>query len=235
MHSCPSDSYVFRNTRGKHYFYTLNDDKIYCLPTAGKKAAAGSETTETKPEVIFRQLNQSEPQIGDIADMRLKLSGTEKRLTISTFLPNAIEIGLEWADPGSYILCPVYSDGDLQVGITGKAHVTENINDAATREVAEEIGAIPQDIFRYHIGLIDKFNLFVFPFSDTINVDDHPAPPSGTDSRTRVAIVLHADYDDVYDFLSQPKVKLWPSTDNIVGVCALDINLAREIVDVLDE
>jgi hypothetical protein len=243
LDNCPSSQIIYASYvgRGKPMKYFTKDEtgKHFCNPQS--RLVPGQTIINKKQtkscEAILRQLDPIDIiTCDDIINIPIyRINGhsdqlLQTQLSISTYLPEIIIYGLQYVPNDTYIFCPLYVNGDVQIGVTGHCHFDETPEQAITRELSEEIGLTPIDVSHFFIDESLAFNhdLFVIPLSETIPTN--VPTKSGSDSQNRVAALVYGSQDEVYNYLSGKKIHLWKSYDNIIGILALRIDIARYLV-----
>ena len=168
---------------------------------------------------------------------RFDKKGVEKKTTneikISTYFPTPMKESFKkifnnnLIDHNSYIICPLYTSGDVQFGITGTAKRYESQSLAIARECGEEVGIVPDklDLLK-PLKKFKKeniiFNTFYLNISDTTNVLDHQQViiNKNKDTRNKVGCILYGTKYLTLKFL-ESKIYRYKSEDDISGVCAI--------------
>lgn len=139
-----------------------------------------------------------------------------------------------------YLVGPVYEDNTCQVGITGTVGQTEDDIQGMSRELAEEVGILPnylnsmcKELYsREYIklgvnkGKCRSHQIYSIPIENT-----HPVPKAHHQHKSnvkdnkmkKVGCLLYGDKAKVYDFLSRETIYYHNSGDKIIGVCAIAI------------
>lgn len=162
---------------------------------------------------------------------------TTNEFPISTFFPKAMKQSfLHALDDGKirltdYVLCPLYKEGDFQIGVTGSVKVEEKIRDATSRELGEELGCIPSDnehlnkLKRYAEGK-KTYSIYSMQISKTIPVPCHLHNVNISkkqDQRDeKVGCFVHGSYKDIVGFIQKQNNRYY-SSDAIVGLAAIEV------------
>lgn len=142
-----------------------------------------------------------------------------------------------------YILCPIYSNGDTQVGVTGTIGTSETYDKGMIREIGEEIGLSPsQSVRDVHFITVKKVpnknqNISVYIASidnlKPLNESDHDFKftTQGRDDRTKkVGCIVYGEKTKMIEYLNRTKIFRYYSQDDIVGIVTLSVKDAREYI-----
>ena len=133
-----------------------------------------------------------------------------------------------------YILCPVYSSKDIQMGVTGSVEEGESTLNGLSRELGEEIGIVPKDkdspwlLGKYNWSKDRDFNVFEVYIKHCIPVAEHQhgaVLSKADDNRNKkVGAFVYGSKKDILDFLGSEKIYVYKSNDDIVGVACIKAN-----------
>lgn len=169
-----------------------------------------------------------------------------KRLKVTTYLPEPLIEALFHEDISNndYVLCPHYTDGCTQIGITGTGADNESDRTSMIREMGEEIGLKPEHA--YDLKRITRKEYFTPKGKILISVYiadmDHLVPleceehsldvANGKDNRTRkVGCIVYGSKAEILDgYLMSEYIHRYYSEDNISGVLAMRVSDARAFV-----
>jgi len=164
------------------------------------------------------------------APAHVKTDTSEYR--VSRYFPRSMVEGLKKALQGSfireddYIIGPIYSAGDFQIGMTGKMEEKETAHQAVQREMGEEIGLVPKSKSGL-TGLISwkskegvTFNVFNIYIKDCTPVLEEQNHSQGPDSKNKVGCYVYGSKQDVLKFLDS-HIYRYKSGDDIVGLAAI--------------
>lgn len=135
-----------------------------------------------------------------------------------------------------YILGPLYTGGDFQVGVTGTVEHGEKYDVATARELGEEIGFVPNSTKKHYDPLEQLFlveqskynnkNMLVYRLyindSRPISSFEHGANLSKAkdDRKKKAGCFLYGSKKDILTAMSKPIYK-YKSPDEIVGIVAV--------------
>ena len=176
------------------------------------------------------------------------VESTTDSYKISYYLPDPMKkayIDLRSRDKmrkDDYLVCPLYSAGDFQIGITGTVEVDENLNRAIYREMGEEIGFVPDGKGLKIIGdyiskgrpfrVYDAFSQFCIPVDAAL--DDVKISKS-RDSNKKVGAFLYGTrHAIINNILGFPKFSRFKNEDNIVGIVGVQVNEIDKIIGFKD-
>lgn len=148
---------------------------------------------------------------------------------------NALKIGLGnkgYIRQDDYIIGPVYSSGEFQIGMTGTIEKNESPYHAICREMGEEIGLVPK-----HDKTLTEIKSFKYQKNDqkiTFTVYDayikHCVPvldhqnnavlSQNPDSTDKVGCFIYGAKKDILSFLDS-HIYRYKSSDDIVGLAAI--------------
>jgi hypothetical protein len=140
-----------------------------------------------------------------------------------------------------YIICPVYQSGAIQAGVTGTVGVCkESYEQAAVRELGEEVGLEPSSDESLHSMCVEKFEgksgpqrMHVYlgeirDFKPIPFVRNQERGSQGKDNRAKkVGCLILADKYEARKFLSKKHINVLYSSDKIVGIAAVSVLDAR--------
>lgn len=167
-----------------------------------------------------------------------------KRIKWSTYLPPPIMQVLlddKRIVDDDYIICPIYLDGAIQMGITGTVgSCNESYAKAATRELGEEVGLVPSFEGCLHLVRRQQFQGESGPKRMAVYIgnlkDFHPVPftrhqeqgTQGQDNITKkVGCLIISDRAEAKKYLSRKNIHILHSEDEIVGIAAVKVADAR--------
>ena len=161
-----------------------------------------------------------------------------EEVPVSGWHPAPIRRIIEDCDFGdsTYILGPWYTPeagNDFQMAVTGKPKLGESLVDGITRELGEEIGAIPSSPSSLTCcHTCGKWTGWSCSATNNMigNIDTGPPPNPNEDDKSRgVCCVVHATEARVLQIFDSHTI-LWTSTDKIDGIVAIPIAAARSLV-----
>lgn len=168
---------------------------------------------------------------------------------ISKYFPSPMKDGFRKAlgskgyiRGSDYILCPVYSSKDIQLGVTGSVEEGESILNGLCRELGEEIGIVPKDkdspwlLGKYNWSKDRDFTVYEVYIKHCIPVAEHQhgAVLSKTqDNRNKkVGAFVYGTKKDILTFLNSEKIYVYKSNDDIVGVACVRANAVLDFLEV---
>jgi ADP-ribose pyrophosphatase YjhB (NUDIX family) len=139
-----------------------------------------------------------------------------------------------------YIICPLYSAGDFQIGVTGGFDDDEKWTSATSREMAEEIGLYPNPTIRFAIGESKKEEYYGKTwYVSEIKVentnfvckeeDDMEVKISGK-SPKKIACLVHGTQARMETYAKKCNIYRYKSGDALVGVVFVQVKEAKELV-----
>ena len=178
----------------------------------------------SKPELYrwYEKIYTSNTYISVLGDYK-SLFGNGGGKGVSLYLPDTMKILLEKIPPNYYILCPLYSVGDFQLGVTGTSHFNENIVKTVRRELLEELGIFP---INYTPQLI-KLNNNIITYGNTININNTRCNNKfniikGNDNRNeKIAVVIYGKEEDILNKYLTKNIIQYKSNDDIIGVLSI--------------
>lgn len=183
--------------------------------------------------ILVKFFSQKEPKKSDT-----------KKNPFSHYLPSAVKSAIlqdyreKYLADHHYILCPIYEEGDIQIGCTGSATDRElpDKKRAMSRELGEELGIVPTSKEKLYRILsrsergrygVKKYSVYGLALKDCLPVVDsqHGIKVAvGRDVRNeKVGCIVYGTKSCVEKFLSQPKIYRYYSTDDLVGIAAVSI------------
>ena len=132
-----------------------------------------------------------------------------------------------------YVLGPIYSELDFQVGVTGSVEHGEPYKLAIARELGEEIGLIPsheRDLelissYRHKGRTTNVYELYI-KHSQPVLEHQHLAKLSKTrdNRKKKVGCFVYGTKKDILDFLGSDSIYIYDSTYDIIGVAAVKVS-----------
>jgi hypothetical protein len=126
-----------------------------------------------------------------------------------------------------YIVCPIFSKGDFQVGITGKMEERETSQDAVYREVGEEVGLVPKKInfINTYVWKNDiTFYIYNINIKDCVKVLNTDTVSRNEDTKhKKVGCFVYGEEDDVVEYLKSPIINVYKNNDDIIGIAGVRI------------
>jgi ADP-ribose pyrophosphatase YjhB (NUDIX family) len=173
-----------------------------------------------------------------------------KRPVWSTYFPNNLceAIFHNNIEEDEYILCPYYSDGDFQIGVTGSIAKNESYKEGVLRELGEEIGLKPRyspaDIEFLSNGKMtlgknrttkDKrmsvYMVDILDLKPLTNTEHNKKKQTAKDSNNKkVGCIVYGDKKTILNFLSMDDIYRYYSTDKLKGIVAIKISEVRKYV-----
>lgn len=161
----------------------------------------------------------------------------------STYFPMPMKIALynKSIKNHHYIICPLYTNGDIQAGVTGGVGKHEQYKDGILRELGEEIGLVPYN--KYNIKFIVNRKIGKFKnkkmstyISNIVNL--HPVEKhfnniklldDEDDSRYRkVGCLVYGTKKRILNFLENDNIYRYFSHDNIIGIVAVNVKIIKK-------
>ena len=152
---------------------------------------------------------------------------------VSTFLPSTMKILLGKIPLNYYILCPLYSFKDFQLGVTGTAYFNENIRTTVHRELLEELGIFPIN----YIPQIININNNITTYGSNININKIRCNNrfniiKGNDNRsTKIAVVIYGKEEDILNKYLTKNIIQYESNDNIIGVLSIPMTAVYKYIN----
>jgi hypothetical protein len=160
-------------------------------------------------------------------------------LVYSNHFPKPMKKALEDVPKTSYILCPVYEDGEYQIGITGTVGKRENIIDGLARELGEEIGlTLKHKNSAKHITSKNvrgkRYDIYTSHIDDLTpvknNKHDFVFTRQGKDNRNKkVGCIVYGEEYKFREFLSMSVINRYGSDDVIIGLVAIPVKSISNI------
>jgi hypothetical protein len=145
--------------------------------------------------------------------------------------------------PTDFILGPIYTGKDFQVGVTGSIEIDEEPVHAIARELGEEIGIVPKHnnhtfpiknySWRRQNKVDVQFHIYEAYIKNCIPVleHQHQAMLSKNQDRkdAKVGCFVYGDKKSILNFLNSDKIYVYNSNDGIIGIAALR---AKDVMNV---
>lgn len=163
----------------------------------------------------------------------------------STYFPTKIILLLEKLPDTHYVIGPWYgtkNGNDYQIVVTGKCQYDESYNRAVYRELGEELRILPVkddkngytffDKFRIEDEKNKKYNiLYSMNIIHTKNiVNEKKLKNYRDDKNRRISVIVYGTENNILQKMSQMGENSWGSSDNIKGVVAVPVKIAKQIV-----
>lgn len=162
-----------------------------------------------------------------------------KKVKWSTHLPKPVVESIfntEILD-SDYMLCPMYSDGAVQIGITGTVGTKETFIQGMARELAEEAGLLPKSIKNLRrVGNLYQGHKHTLSYIAYIGVlkpvqkFEHDREVEGTgkdDPNKKVSCIVYGEKSHMLRFLNKAEIYRFYSVDDIVGLAAIPVSKIR--------
>ena len=141
-----------------------------------------------------------------------------------------------------YLICPLYSAGDFQIGITGTVEEDESLAHAIYREMGEEIGFVPDEkglkVVDDYISkgkpfrVYDAFYQFCIPVNSALN---NVKLSRSKDSKKKVGAFFYGPRQRIFkNVLEYPKISRFKNEDDIVGFVAVQVGNIDKIIGFKD-
>lgn len=163
---------------------------------------------------------------------------SNKIYKVSDYLPQGMKKVLQerWKSDefyeDDYIIGPLYTQNDYQVGVTGGVKQNEMYRMAITRELGEEIGLVPIS-FRYlrkEKDIQDRNRtlvVYTLKYKNCTNILDHQhkleLDKGSDDRRKKVGCFVYGSKQEVKNFFSKEHIYTYKSNDNIKGIVAIAV------------
>jgi 8-oxo-dGTP pyrophosphatase MutT (NUDIX family) len=158
-------------------------------------------------------------------------------LTYSNYFPNsmyhALNSNLILDD--DYILCPLYRNGDFQVGITGGVKINEKFEDAALRECGEEVGLIPKVLKTIEYGSVGNKKITVYVCdiknSEAVSEQFHWKKNENEEKDSndkKIGVIIYGCKDKILEYMKNDKIYRYYSSDAIVGIVCVKVGRIRK-------
>lgn len=165
------------------------------------------------------------------------------KVIVSDYFPAPMATALY--DPSipknSYIICPLYTAGDAQIGITGGLHKDEEAIVGMKREMAEETGMYPSSTShmvltydgthcctrggKYKRNICTKWSCYVLNL-DKASLVQYPREIKGKDEKGRkVGCIIYGSEKSVFNCF-QNKIQPYYSEDKLDGIMAIPYSFA---------
>jgi hypothetical protein len=178
-------------------------------------------------DIYVRKFNEKNYTKSDTKEYKISSYKPYIMLTSLFYLVNDFYI-----EKDDYILCPLYSAGDFQIGITGSTQGQESVQQGFIREVAEEIGLIIDTLYasKKEKNNNRSFNTFFANIADCVPVKrpDINASKGRDNSNIKVGGYIHGNRNDILEFMSNKKIYTYINNDDIIGLVAI------KVTDILD-
>lgn len=163
---------------------------------------------------------------------------SNKIYRVSDYLPQGMKKVLQdkWKNDefyeDDYIIGPLYTRNDYQVGVTGGVKRHEMYKMAVTRELGEEIGLVPISFSYLHKeGVVQSGNkttiVYTLKFENCTNILDHQhnleLSKESDDRQKKVGCFVYGSKQDVSNFFSKKHIYTYKSNDNIKGIVAIAV------------
>lgn len=172
---------------------------------------------------------------------------------ISTFILNGTESALKKIPIDNFILCVIYTAGDIQIGITGTVNKNETPERAVVCELEEEarltIKKAPLIISTFE-SQYSKFDILESRLSDTKSIkqiQNRKDEKNEDGKKHKIGCIVHGSKDDMKRVVKSIKcpsliskcLSLHSShneyNDNICGVAFMTVKTALNIIDSINE
>jgi len=170
------------------------------------------------------------------SDREMKKENTEVSKWFPGPMRNALIYGVNdrygFIRDSDYVIGPLYTDGDLQIGVTGGVEVAENIKIAAAREMGEEIGLVPSHLDElqtsgrgvYGNKNMQTYNIYYRHCRPVLDSQNGISMSSGRDSKTqKVGVIVYGSKEQIVSFLDSDAIYIYQSADDLQGVGAFKI------------
>lgn len=168
----------------------------------------------------------------------------------STYFPNNLCEAIFHNDieDDDYILCPYYSEGDFQIGITGNIAKNESYKEGILRELGEEIGLKPryspadiEFLSNSNMTLSKKrtmkdkrmsvYMVDILDLKPLVSTEHKKKKQIAKDSdNKKVGCIVYGDKKTILNFLSMVDIYRYYSTDKLKGIVAVKISEVRKYV-----
>ena len=153
---------------------------------------------------------------------------------VSSYFPETIKLLIQKIPSNYYILCPLYSFGDFQIGVTGTSYFNESQVRTTYRELNEELGIFPKK----YIPTMIKVHNNITTYGSNININHmrlnkKASKMTGKDDRNnKIAVIVYGEEQDILDKYLTKNIIQFQSTDNIVGVMSIPMTAVYKYLEV---
>jgi len=161
----------------------------------------------------------------DILTKRIK-GKDEKKYNESVYFPRYMKKAIEklYIRDNEFILGPIYSNNDFQIGLTGTVKKGETYKNAIIREIGEEVGLIPDERYLTVLYFSKGYKVYVIHINDCIPINRRESSTSindNQDTKKKVGCYIYGSKNDVTKYFSRKNIYLYDSNDDIVGIAAV--------------
>jgi hypothetical protein len=156
-----------------------------------------------------------------------KIKGKETaNYTPSTYFPIYMKRALKSSNirENDFILGPLYSNNDFQVGLTGTVKKGETYRDAIIREIGEEVGLIPDENYLSVIYFSKGYKVYSIYINDCIPINRRGYDiviNDKEDTNKKVGCYIYGSKNDISKFFSRKNIYLYNSPDDIHGIAGV--------------
>ena len=134
----------------------------------------------------------------------------------------------------NYVIGPIYTDNEIQIGMSGSVQYTEKNLDGIIRELEEEIGITPINI--KDVNFINTqqnknqtMSLYSIPIKNTKPVSNYKIYESfGYDNnQNKVNAVIYGNIKEVFSIFDKIERNNPEYGENIIGICAIPVTLIK--------
>jgi hypothetical protein len=173
--------------------------------------------------VIYRKFNDDKARYMEEEDVKF-----------SKYFPESMDKAfakvLKNVNHNKYILCPIYRQGDIQVGVTGHVKTNETVIEGLCREVKEELCIAPiRDIITVEKNRKEgrkTYNIFAVDINNckTMNKKEQKTSNQASDNRdNKVGCYIYGSRESILKHLNSASLDNFPGSDDIVGISAIKI------------
>lgn len=135
-------------------------------------------------------------------------------------------------NPTDWILCPIYSDDKIQIGITGTVKYGESSEEAMSRELGEEVGLFPTSLgdkiilTKWSNYFNRNFTVFFSYIKHTIPVPkylDNCTLVEGKDNRNKVGCYIYGEKENLLEYLGNSRINRYKNEDDLIGISMIPI------------
>lgn len=165
----------------------------------------------------------------DILIKRIKGKETLK-YNQSSYFPKYMKKGIKNSsiEDHEFILGPIYSNNDFQIGLTGTVKKGETYKDAIIREIGEEVGLIPDKKYISVLYFSKGYKVYVIHINDCIPINKtefNTIINDNEDTKKKVGCYIYGTRNDIMKYFSRKNIYLYNSPDDIVGISAIKRSL----------